>query len=86
MTTATVIETRRNGNPIVGERVELARYSTPAHIDGPATEWDYELYDRHNDPHELTNLAHQAGTSTLINQLNALVDELTHHQLTPIHH
>jgi hypothetical protein len=31
MTTATVIETRRNGNPIgdVGERVELARYVVP---------------------------------------------------------
>ena len=29
MTTPTVIETRRNGNP-VRERVELARYSTPA--------------------------------------------------------
>jgi hypothetical protein len=32
MTTATVIETRRNGNPVgdVGERVELARYVVPA--------------------------------------------------------
>jgi hypothetical protein len=29
MTTPTVIETRRNGNP-VGERVELARYTVPA--------------------------------------------------------
>jgi hypothetical protein len=29
MTTATVIETRRNGN-IVGKRVELARYIVPA--------------------------------------------------------
>jgi hypothetical protein len=29
MTTPTVIETRRNGNP-VGERVELGRYSVPA--------------------------------------------------------
>ena len=29
MTTPTVIETRRNGNP-VGERVELARYVVPA--------------------------------------------------------
>lgn len=29
MTTATVVETRRNGNP-VGERVELARYVVPA--------------------------------------------------------
>jgi hypothetical protein len=29
MTTPTVIETRRNGNP-VGERVELARYTVPS--------------------------------------------------------
>ena len=29
MTTPTVIETRRNGNP-VGERIELARYTVPA--------------------------------------------------------
>jgi hypothetical protein len=29
MTTPTVIETRRNGNP-VGERVELGRYTIPA--------------------------------------------------------
>ena len=29
MTTPTVTETRRNGNP-VGERVELARYTVPA--------------------------------------------------------
>ena len=28
MTTPTVIEIRRNGNP-VGERIELARYSVP---------------------------------------------------------
>ncbi len=28
MTTATVTETRRNGNP-VGERIELARYTVP---------------------------------------------------------
>jgi hypothetical protein len=36
MTSPTVTETRRNGNP-VGERVELARYTIPAAPRGSST-------------------------------------------------
>lgn len=53
MTTPTVIETRRNGNP-VGERIELARYTVPAgervlygqRIDGVVRVTDVPARDR----------------------------------------
>ncbi|MEU1985990.1 sulfatase-like hydrolase/transferase [Nocardia sp. NPDC019395] len=57
-------------------RHSFARYSTPEDIDGPRTDFEYELYDRLEDPLEMRNLAHDPGTAGLITELNDLVDSL----------
>ncbi len=64
-------------------RYSFARYSTPDSLDGPRTEFDYELYDRQEDPLELHNLAHNGGAAPLVDELNGLVDALTADQLHP---
>ncbi len=57
-------------------RYSFARYSTPEAIDGPRTAFEYELYDRDNDPLELHNLAYNGGAAALVGDLNSLVDTL----------
>ncbi|WP_068019747.1 sulfatase-like hydrolase/transferase [Nocardia mexicana] len=65
-------------------RYSFARYSTPEAIDGPRTAFEYELYDRDNDPLELHNLAHNGGAAALVDDMNALVDSLITAELRPL--
>ncbi|NKY25731.1 hypothetical protein [Nocardia gamkensis] len=60
----------------ITSRYSFARYSTPQGIAGPRGEFDYELYDRREDPLELRNLAHNGGAAELVEQMNDLVDTL----------
>ncbi|WP_040773902.1 sulfatase-like hydrolase/transferase [Nocardia pneumoniae] len=62
-------------------RYSFARYSTPQHIAGPRSEFDYELYDRQEDPLEMQNLAHGGGAAALIEEMNDLVDSLVAQEL-----
>ncbi|MFI9410465.1 sulfatase-like hydrolase/transferase [Nocardia gamkensis] len=62
-------------------RYSFARYSTPQGIAGPRGEFDYELYDRQEDPLELRNLAHNGGAAELVEQMNDLVDTLVAREL-----
>lgn len=66
---------------VITPRYSFGRYSTPKHIDGPRSEFDYELYDRQEDPLELHNLAHNGGAAGLVQQLNDLVDALVAQEL-----
>ncbi|MEV2221875.1 sulfatase-like hydrolase/transferase [Nocardia vinacea] len=65
-------------------RYSFARYSTPQDINGARTDFDYELYDRQEDPLELHNLAHNGGAAGLVEQLNDLVDSLVAQELRSI--
>ncbi|MBF6205978.1 sulfatase-like hydrolase/transferase [Streptomyces gardneri] len=62
-------------------RYSFARYSTPQQIAGPRGEFEYELYDRQEDPLELHNLAHDGGAAELVEQMNDLVDTLIAREL-----
>jgi arylsulfatase len=62
-------------------RYSFARYSTPQQIAGPRGEFEYELYDRQEDPLELHNLAHNGGAAELVEQMNDLVDTLIAREL-----
>jgi hypothetical protein len=62
-------------------RYSFARDSTPQGIAGPRGEFDYELYDRQEDPLELRNLAHNGGAAELVEQMNDLVDTLVAREL-----
>ncbi|MFI5716932.1 sulfatase-like hydrolase/transferase [Nocardia sp. NPDC051750] len=64
-------------------RYSFARYSTAEGIDGPRNEFEYELYDRHEDPLEMRNLAHEPTAAPLIDELNDLVDQLITEELAP---
>lgn len=64
-------------------RYSFARYSTAAELDGPREAFEYELYDRHNDPLEMRNLGHDPVAGPLIDDLNGLVDELIAEELHP---
>lgn len=68
----------------ITEQYSFGRYSTADHITGPASEWEYELYDRHRDPWELDNLAYRGGARSLVADMNALVDELESAELKPL--
>ncbi|WP_043719225.1 sulfatase-like hydrolase/transferase [Nocardia asiatica] len=65
----------------VTPRYSFARYSTPHRISGPREEFDYELYDRQEDPHEMRNLAHNGGAAELVGEMNDLVDSLIAREL-----
>ncbi|MEU2031528.1 sulfatase-like hydrolase/transferase [Nocardia amamiensis] len=62
-------------------RYSFARYSTPQNIAGPRSEFDYELYDRQQDPLEMHNLAHRGGAAALVEEMNDLVDSLVAQEL-----
>lgn len=67
----------------VTPRYSFGRYSTPEGIDGPHSEFEYELYDRQEDPLELRNLAHDPAAAALVDELNGVVDALVAEELTP---
>ncbi|QIS03212.1 sulfatase-like hydrolase/transferase [Nocardia brasiliensis] len=62
-------------------RYSFARYGTAEQLDRPRGEFEYELYDRQEDPLELRNLAHGGGASGLVDDLNDLVDTLIAREL-----
>ncbi|MFF0531902.1 sulfatase-like hydrolase/transferase [Nocardia amikacinitolerans] len=62
-------------------RYSFARYATPEKLSGPRSEFEYELYDRQEDPLELRNLAHAGGAPNLVAELNDLVDSLIAQEL-----
>lgn len=65
----------------ITSRYSFARYSTPENLSGPRAEFEYELYDRQEDPLELRNLAHASGAANLVAELNDLVDSLIAQEL-----
>ncbi|MEU2252332.1 sulfatase-like hydrolase/transferase [Nocardia xishanensis] len=65
----------------ITSRYSFARYSTPENITGPRSNFEYELYDRREDPLELRNLAHDDGARNLVAELNDLVDSLSAREL-----
>nr|WP_276514867.1 sulfatase-like hydrolase/transferase [Nocardia transvalensis] len=62
-------------------RYSFARYSTPAGVDGSRADFEYELYDRQEDPLEMRNLAHDPAASPVVDELNGLVDTLVAREL-----
>ncbi|WP_159843304.1 sulfatase-like hydrolase/transferase [Nocardia sp. CY41] len=62
-------------------RYSFARYSTPRDIAGSRADFEYELYDRQEDPHEMRNLAHNGGAAELVEEMNDLVDSLVTREL-----
>lgn len=71
---------------VITERYSFGRYSTADHLVGPSTTWEYELYDRHNDPLELRNLAHSSPATSPIAELNVVTDQLISRELRPLPH
>ncbi|MEV0033383.1 sulfatase-like hydrolase/transferase [Nocardia sp. NPDC050793] len=65
----------------ITSRYSFARYSTPENLSGPRSDFEYELYDRQEDPLELRNLAHDGGARNLVAELNDLVDSLVAQEL-----
>lgn len=66
----------------ITSRYSFARYSRPDTIDGPRSDFEYELYDRYDDPWELRNLAHDPGAAATIREMNDVVDALIRAELT----
>ncbi|WP_431971666.1 sulfatase-like hydrolase/transferase [Nocardia sp. bgisy134] len=65
----------------ITSRYSFARYSTPETISSPHADFEYELYDRQDDPLELHNLANEGGARNLVSELDDLVDSLAAQEL-----
>ncbi|MGW0182841.1 sulfatase-like hydrolase/transferase [Nocardia sp. NPDC003345] len=61
---------------VITPRYSFARYFNPKSADGPRTDFEYELYDRYEDPSEMRNLAHRGGSAGLVAEMNDMVDSL----------